>query len=86
MNLDEAKPREIAEEMKARMIDRYKMGYNDVPGMIMYRHDGNRTEWMIIRQDGILTEKNVLYIFPRNKTKAIRDRLLDMGILSVEMK
>ena len=86
MNLDEFKPREIAEEIKARMIDRYQMGYNDVPGMIMYCHDGNRTEWMVIRQDGLLTEKNVLYIFQRYKTKAIRDRLMDIGIISVELK
>lgn len=86
MNLDEFRPREIAEEMKARLFDRQNTGYIDVPGMIMYCHDGNRTEWMIIRQDGRLTEKNVLYIYPRCKTKAIRDRLLEIGIISVELK
>lgn len=87
MKNDEMKPKRIAESLKEKMNRRREMGYNDVPGMIMYSHNGNRTEWIVIKQNGVLNqEQDTLDVIARYKAKRVRSRLQDMGIITVELK
>lgn len=81
------KPLQIAEFIDSQMRSRLIRGYSDVPRMIMYCHNGDQTEWFIINACGFFDpELDLIHSFPRFQTASIRQRLLDKGIISVELK